>query len=320
MGKLGVSDIEKWDTAQIAAVFGISRNVADHSVSTSTHLKDLQVFETWSSYAADAARTSVGKTRKDLDRHGEIAAKVAEAARKAEEEVQQVQDALKKLKADVAAAKFVLDPDAGKIYDPDPPSMKGWTDQDKRDYRDHLERLNLELAKILTDAVTADHDLATAINNADGEKNIVVWKPSMADVVFAGSGLITSGKVDMITEIWRSSMGEHPTGIDAKIAPWLKEIESLKITRLGGAASVLTAIPSVFADRADGNSWGEAIARETAATAAGMGGAWAGAEVGAAFGTAICPGAGTVLGLVLGAAGGMTFSFLASKGVDKAID
>lgn len=131
MGKLGVSDIDKWDTGTIASVFGISTSIADHSLSTSTKLRDLKVFDTWGSDAADAARGSVHQSRKDLDRHGEIAVKVAEAARKAEQEVQQVKDALKKLRENVAAAGFVLDPQAGRVYDPHPPAMKDWTDQQR---------------------------------------------------------------------------------------------------------------------------------------------------------------------------------------------
>lgn len=164
---------------------------------------------------------------------------------------------------------------------------------------------------MLTAALVADHDLATAINNADGDWNIVQWKPSLADVVFGGTGLITGVKTDLITEIWRSSLGEHPTGVDAKIAPWLKEIEGLKITKFGGTVGLLTAVPSVFADHAEGNSWKEAIAREGAATATGL---VAGAVSGALIGSAVpIPFVGTLAGALIG--GGT--AYLASKGVDQ---
>ncbi|NED62428.1 hypothetical protein G3I15_16040, partial [Streptomyces sp. SID10244] len=73
MGKLCVADIDRWDTGAIANVFGISTNIADHSINTSGKLGKLTAFETWNSSAGDAARGSVGKTRKDLDRHGEVA-------------------------------------------------------------------------------------------------------------------------------------------------------------------------------------------------------------------------------------------------------
>ncbi|MED5801225.1 hypothetical protein VX037_09335 [Gordonia sp. Z-3] len=299
-------------------MFGISTNIADHSLTTSGHLGNLSVFETWNSDASDAARESVGKTRKDLDRHSDIAKKVGDAARKAEQEVQEVKNALRKLRADIAAAGFVLDPHTDVISDPHPERTECMTDEAAQEYVATLERLNFELASVLTAAACADHDLATAIKNADGEWNIVQWKPSAADVLMGSAGSISGTKSDIIQEIWRASMGEHPTGVNAKIAPWLEEVGQLKVSRVGGAVGVLTAIPAVFADRAEGNSWGEAITREGAATATGLvAGAYAGAQAGAVMGTFVpIPGVGTVAGLVVGAGAGLLVSYATSKGVD----
>ena len=318
MGKLCIADIDRWDTGAIATVFGISTNIADHSLTTSGHLGNLSVFETWNSDASDAARESVGKTRKDLDRHSDIAKKVGDAARKAEQEVQEVKNALRKLRADIAAAGFVLDPHTDVISDPHPERTECMTDEAAQEYVATLERLNFELASVLTAAACADHDLATAIKNADGEWNIVQWKPSAADVLMGSAGSISGTKTDIIQEIWRASMGEHPTGVNAKIAPWLEEVGKLKVSRVGGAVGVLTAIPSVFADRAEGNSWGEAITREGAATATGLvAGAYAGAQAGAVIGSFVpIPGVGTAAGLVVGAGAGVLVSYATSKGVD----
>lgn len=188
MGKLCIADIDRWDTGAIATVFGISTNIADYSLTTSGHLGNLSVFETWNSDASDAARESVGKTRKDLDRHSEIAKKVGDAARKAEQEVQEVKNALRKLRADIAAAGFVLDPHTDVISDPHPERTECMTDEAAQEYVATLERLNFELATVLTAAACADHDLATAIKNADGEWNIVQWKPSTADVLMGSAG------------------------------------------------------------------------------------------------------------------------------------
>ncbi|NDZ95120.1 hypothetical protein G3I13_07020 [Streptomyces sp. SID6673] len=317
MGKLCVADIDRWDTGAIANVFGISTNIADHSINTSGKLGKLTAFETWNSSAGDAARGSVGKTRKDLDRHGEVATKVGDAARKAEQEVEEVKNSLKKLRADIAAVGFALDPQTDTITDPHPERKSHMTDEQARECVATFDRLKFELAAVLTAALVADHDLATAIKNADGEWNIVQWKPSKADLIMGSAGAISGTKTDIIQDIWRKSIGENPTGIDAKIAPWLEEMGKLRVSRVGGAVGVLTAIPSVFADRADGNSWGEAITREGAATATGLvGGAYAGAQAGAAIGTMFGPGYGTAAGLVVGAVAGGVASYLTSKGVD----
>lgn len=89
------------------------------------------------------------------------------------------------------------------------------------------------------------------------------------------------------------------------------------MSRVGGVVGALTAIPSVFADHAEGNSWGESVTREGAATATSLvAGAYAGAEAGAAIGTMLGPGYGTVAGFVVGAGVGIISSYVTSKGVD----
>ncbi|MGC4962953.1 hypothetical protein [Gordonia sp. DT101] len=122
--------------------------------------------------------------------------------------------------------------------------------------------------------------------------------------------------------------------MNAKILPWLEDIGRMKgISKIGGVVGVLTAVPSVFADHAEGNSWSEAITRETASTAVGVGtgtvaaaGASAamasiiaGTEVGATIGSVV-PGAGTIVGAIAGAAIGGTAAFFTSKGIDALWD
>ncbi|QKT08852.1 hypothetical protein HUN08_17780 [Gordonia sp. X0973] len=106
---ISVGSIKKWDPGTIADVFGISKNVADHSMSTSNQLKSLGAFEQWSGPAADEARDSVHRTRRDLDRLTEHAEKVAEAARTAEADVIQVKAELKKLLDKAASEGFEID-------------------------------------------------------------------------------------------------------------------------------------------------------------------------------------------------------------------
>ncbi|MGC5255901.1 hypothetical protein ACPXCG_06075 [Gordonia sp. DT218] len=295
----------------------------------------LTAFETWNSSAGDAARESVSKTRKDLDRHGEVATRVADAARRAEGEIDQVKESLKRLRADVAKYGFVLDANSDTIFDPHPPNMDDWPAEKVKAYHDALERLQFELLAVLTAAVVADHDLAKAIDAADGDvKGDVDWAPSTGDVVLGSTAGLTGAKADIIRDIWLKSIGENPTGVNAKILPWLEDIGRMKgISKIGGVVGVLTAVPSVFADHDEGNSWSEAITRETASTAVGVGtgtvaaaGASAamasiiaGTEVGATIGSVV-PGAGTIVGAIAGAAIGGTAAFFTSKGIDALWD
>ncbi|GAA3717568.1 hypothetical protein [Gordonia hankookensis] len=88
------------------------------TLDTSGKLGKLTAFETWNSSAGDAARGSVGKTRKHLDRHGEVATRVADVARRAEGEISQVKESLKRLRADIAKiAAYFTSKGIGALWD-----------------------------------------------------------------------------------------------------------------------------------------------------------------------------------------------------------
>lgn len=338
---ISVGSIKKWDPGTIADVFGISKNVADHSMSTSNQLQNLSAFDQWTGLASDEARDSVHRTRQDLDRLGNQVSKIGDAARKAEAEVVQVKDELKALLDTAAHYGFNIDDD-NSITPIHPKS--DMTPEEKSDYDRKLHALVMGLAALMVDAEITDHNLAVAIETADGKlankeehDRVFSWKPSKEELAVGTLNTIESAQTDIICDLWRKAMGENPTGFDAKVRPWIDEIPHLKGVRpasigVGG----LLGITAVFADHKEGDSWPLAIARETTATAAGTGadavagrgvaaimarmaaGTAEGAEIGAEGGSLAEPGGGTLLGAVIGGLVGAGVGIFSSKGIEHA--
>lgn len=132
------------------------------------------------------------------------------------------------------------------------------------------------------------------------------------DVILGSAGAITGGTADGVGQATRNMLAQGPKIGPAAPSPSLtKFLENPKIggvelkgfSRLGRVAGAAGAVPSVFADHADGNSWSEAVFREGVGAGVGIwAGTAAGAGTGAWVGTLIpVPGVGTAAGVVVGA-------------------
>lgn len=148
------------------------------------------------------------------------------------------------------------------------------------------------------------------------------------DVALGSAGAVAGVTVDGVRQAVLDAIAKSPGTGPGKADPWLlKWFEDPKIggvelngfSRVGGVVAAAGAVPAVMSDIHDGNSVAEAVTREGAGTAVGLGlGALAGdAAAGAAIGSVV-PGAGTAVGLVVGTAVGAGAALLASKGVEMA--
>lgn len=298
VGALSVSDIDRWNPDEIARVFGVATNVADVSTQASGSIGNLSSFMTWDSFAADAARDSLHTTRGHLHGHADLAERIATAARKAEGEVQQVKTALASLRKAVASRGFEIDAATDSVYDPHPERLEDASEDEVTEHNDELASLQGQLMRILTAADVADHDLAAAIDAADGKTSTTAggredprWAPQTKDVALgtpekvkeedkekpswptdltvSGTAALTGAKTDILRDIWLKGLGENPTGVDKRILPWIEDIGRIKgVSRVGGAVGAITAIPAVMSDVKEGNSWTKAIVRESGGTGA----------------------------------------------------
>ncbi|MDL9936632.1 phage head morphogenesis protein [Gordonia sp. ABSL1-1] len=162
---IGLDDIDRWNVADIEAVFHVCVDQSNHCADQSANLKNLNTFETWDGDSAAAARRSLGRTRVDLDAHGALAERIGTAARAAAAKIQAIKAALAQVRADATAKKFAIDDD-GTVRSILQTVM---TVEDSQKREGQRIALQLRVNQILENAEAADDELAAAIEGADGE-------------------------------------------------------------------------------------------------------------------------------------------------------
>lgn len=160
-------EILKFDPGQIQEIFSACSGQQQTCSTIDGHLKNLSDLETWQGDASQAAKDAAGKTRKDLDAHGNEVWQVAAAARDCFNEAVALKASATRVQADADAKGFVIEPDGG-VKDTNPPVMRGWADADKASYYAEIETLQARVNDVIAAAERFDDNLAAAINAADG--------------------------------------------------------------------------------------------------------------------------------------------------------
>jgi hypothetical protein len=158
---VSVADIERWSAGDVREVFHAASSRAQAVQDAADGLADLPTFQSWGGQAADAARNALGKTRADLDAHGTEALAVANAARRAADEIERIKSELASLKADAAALGMVIDEVAGTV-------VPGPTVRNPMEAELKMMQLQPRLDKIVAEANVVDTALANAISMAGG--------------------------------------------------------------------------------------------------------------------------------------------------------
>lgn len=165
---ISVADIDRWNVADIDAVFAACSSEAQHCEATSARLKNLQTFQTWDGQAADAAKSSVGRTRVDVDAHGKHVGAIAEAANTARAEVEMIKAKLAALRSDASVQGFMIDAD-GTVRSTVQTVVSA---ADAALIAARREALQIRVNQLLINAQMVDADLARAIRAADGELSV----------------------------------------------------------------------------------------------------------------------------------------------------
>ncbi|MBI3215045.1 MAG: hypothetical protein HYZ38_14555 [Mycobacterium sp.] len=159
---LTVADIERWNAGDVREVFHAATSRAQAAFDAADGLAQLPAFATWGGEAADAAKEAIGKTRKDLDAHGNEALAVANAARNAADSIDRIKTDLATLKADAESAGLEVDPQTDRIV-PAPGTRHG-----RREMQTKIPPLQTRLNALVSQANLVDMALADAINMAGG--------------------------------------------------------------------------------------------------------------------------------------------------------
>jgi hypothetical protein len=159
---LTIADIERWDAGDVREVFHAAHNRAQAAFDAADGLATLPFLESFGGAAADAAKESIGKSRKDLDAHGNEAVAVANAAGSAADSIEQIQSDLARLNADAELSGLEIDPCSDRIV-PVPHSTHG-----RREMQSKIAALQARLSALVEQANSVDIALANAIHMADG--------------------------------------------------------------------------------------------------------------------------------------------------------
>ncbi len=162
---VSVEDIDRWDAGDVREVFNATRSRAEAAFEAADGIAELPAFGTWGGEAAEAAKESIGQTRKDLDAHGQEALAVAKAARKAADDVESIKSNLALLRFDAADAGFGIDPIGNQVL-PGPALEANMVEMLAAEAT--RQELQARLAAILAEAASVDQELARAIGMATG--------------------------------------------------------------------------------------------------------------------------------------------------------
>ncbi|GAB2539289.1 hypothetical protein [Nocardia heshunensis] len=162
-------EVLKFDPEQLQEIFRICTSAHGTCTTFGNSLKGLDTLHTWQGAASDAARTAVGRTRVDIDSHGQEVAQVGRAAANCYDEGVALKKAALDCQRTADGEHFTIDPDTGKVSDPNPPDTAGWTAAKVDEYRRRITDLQQRVDNVVLDGARFDQDLATLINGADGQ-------------------------------------------------------------------------------------------------------------------------------------------------------
>ena len=164
---VSVADIDRWDAGDVREVFHATRSRAEAAFEAADGIAELPAFGSWGGDASEAARDAIGRTRRDLDAHGNEALAVAQAAGKAADDIEQVRSKLGQLRTDAERLGMAIDPVSNTV-EPGPGSAGA------PPIELEIKRMQLqpELDAILAEAARVDQELARAIGMATGETPI----------------------------------------------------------------------------------------------------------------------------------------------------
>jgi hypothetical protein len=174
-------EVLKFDPEQLTEIFRVCSSAQGACTDLGGTLKRLDTLHTWTGAASEAARTAVGKTRVDIDSHGNEVAQVGAAARDCYDEGVALKKEAVDCQSTADSSHLNIDSTTGKVTDPFPPDTSSWTPDQVQAYNKKITDLQDRVTKVLADAARFDQDLAAVINGADGQLPLTAQNSSSGD-------------------------------------------------------------------------------------------------------------------------------------------
>jgi Alpha/beta hydrolase len=163
---LTVADIDRWSADAVREVFHAADTRGQATLEAARQLSSMAALDTWTGHTAQARRHTNASIRQDLDAHGNEALAVAHAAGRAADGIAQVQSELGSLRRDAAELHMTIESltntvvPASSFHGPPVEALIAGA------------QLQHRLDAIVAEANSADQELASAIDMADGDQSI----------------------------------------------------------------------------------------------------------------------------------------------------
>jgi hypothetical protein len=164
---LSLVDIERWDPAAITTVFQAAIARAHGTRMASAAIGETMGFLDWNGDTGEAARAAAHRTVVDLDSHADACEAVGRAAQKAARDVAEVKLRLQKIRSTASDYHLSVNDETAAVGLP--ANLFSFSAADQREIEDAQFRVLLAIRQLLSDAESADADLAAAIRGADGD-------------------------------------------------------------------------------------------------------------------------------------------------------
>ncbi|MFI5782415.1 hypothetical protein [Nocardia sp. NPDC051570] len=155
-------DVLGFDPGQLQEIFRICTSAKGSCTDLHDTLHGLNTLQTWNGPASTVARASVGKTRVDIDSHGQEVSQVGAAALDCYEEGVSLKKEALDCEQQAGAAHLAIDPATGTVTE----TLMGPFNDSRRVL---IANLQTRVNNVVTDATRFDEDLAVLIQGADGQ-------------------------------------------------------------------------------------------------------------------------------------------------------
>lgn len=310
MGGLSLADIAKWDPVAIGEVAQTAQKLAVAVEEAAQPLVNMPVFGTWTGSGSDSAKWAMKDSVATAQRYVGATKVVGGAASMAQGVVEGLVRANIDIHMQASAHGFRINEAADTVEIAI--STAHWSDEDFAQLKADQRELQARVDKLVEEANRADDELANMLNKVADEGKQSFWSVDAKDINSTIVGYLMGAKTDLLGDLGVKLLNDA----DSRLLPWLKEIDILKISRVGIAGNVAMMIPAIIQDVGNDDSIAEAVTKEAGGTAAGI---LAAAGAGALAGSFV-PVGGTVVGGVAGVVAGSLVALYTSKGIGELFD
>lgn len=310
MGGLSLADIAKWDPVAIGEVAQTAQKLAVAVDEAAQPLANMPVFGTWTGTAASSAEWAMDDSVTSAERFVAATKVVGGAASMAQGVVEGLVRANIDIHMQASAHGFRINEAANTVEIAI--STAHWSDEDFAQLKADQRALQARVDKLVDEANHADDELARVLSKVadDGKKSF--WSVDGKDIDSMVVGALMGAKVDLLGDLGAKLLRDA----DSRLLPWLKEMDVLKVSRIGIVGNVAMMIPAIIQDIGNDDSVAEAVTKEAGGTAAGI---LAAAGAGALAGSVV-PVGGTIVGGAAGVIAGSLVALYTSKKIGELFD